>query len=319
MRVDTHCVRLDTCLGINLINENSLNAREVLSGAHTAVEIARHKSDEQRMHFFSQSLDKLVSVERHLLHKANLEYALKHKLFALKFQPIVSIQGATGEKYDVIVTVQDREGVTSNYEPVASNAELCDVNARIDRAILECAVRLLSKEKQENKKSIFYIPVTTESLLEDSLPKWLNKQLHKHQLSGKRFVFNITEETASTHLRETRKFIASMSKMNCRICLELHHVGDHLDYLLEYLPHHFVKLGPVFTHNLSQDTELADKVSKLVRTLRQRGRRAIAMHIENEANLQKLHDIGVAFVHGNYLQVASDSPDFDFTRQSLLA
>lgn len=316
-RVDSHCVKLDTCIGINQINQDSLNTREVLSGAHTAVEIARHKAGEQRYHFYSPSLDKLVAIERHLFLKADLEHALKKKMFSLGFQPIISIQGATGEKFDVVVNREDRKGNKTVFEHFVSNAALCDVNARIDKAILENAIQHLVKQKQEHKKSIFYISVSTESILDNTLPKWLNQQLRIHQLSGKRLVFTITEEAASTHLRETRKFISSVSKFNCRACIELHHEGEHLDYLLDYLPHHFVKLGAAFTHDLDKDEELAGRIVKLVRNMRQRGRRAIAMHVENDHVLQILRDSGVDFIHGNYLQHPSEQPDFDFECQSL--
>lgn len=314
IEIDSHCVRLDTAIGINILDGTDTTTQDALANTLTAVEIAKQRTDLCRYHIFNAHQDNLASVERALELKNELEDAIRENKFHLRFQPLISLQDASGEKYDAMVFRETADGQEIPYEPVLSSASLCTVNSQIDKQILNKAFDFLLEDKKAKKKTILFLPVSAESILEDELVEWLQLKLKSARLSGKRFVFTINEEIASTHLRETRIFIGKVSKLSCRICLSLQHTGKHLDYLLDFLPHHFVKLGASFTDNITSSEDKLSYLNSFTSRMHKSAKRAIAMHVENRSVLSMLRGQKIDFIHGNYLQHPLDKPDYDFTR-----
>jgi len=313
--IDSHCVKLDISIGITLLDGQDCRAQEILANTHTAVEIARQRTNGKRYHIFNLQKDNVITVGRTLEQKAELDEAIVANKFKLRFQPLISLQDASGEKYDAMVFRQTAEGQEVPHEPILSNASLCAVNSQIDKIILNQAFDFLVDDKKQKKKTILFMPLSAESILENELPEWMHLKLKSARLSGKRFVFTISEEVASTHLRETRLFINKVMKLSCRICLSLQHTGKHLDYLLDFLPHHFVKLGANFTHNISSSEDSLNYLTDFSLRMHKSARRAIAMHIENRASLSILKGQRIDFIHGNYLQLPLEKPDYDFSRE----
>ncbi|MCU7960047.1 MAG: diguanylate cyclase, partial [gamma proteobacterium symbiont of Bathyaustriella thionipta] len=96
-----------------------------------------------------------------------IDYALEHDHFRLVFQPIVSLQGDSRENYAVLLRLLDANNEEMRPADFFPQAEAAGLMAKIDRWVIRNAIKELSKQRAQGRKTKFFNSLTGATLEED--------------------------------------------------------------------------------------------------------------------------------------------------------
>ena len=302
-----------TCsVGMSIISESAPSAHEVISRADLACEVAR-SSGGNKIHLHNPVVDEKIGKERDQQMHALIRDALEKNQFRLLFQPIVSLQGDTSEKYEVLLRMLNEEEediLPSQFLPIA---EQTGQLAEIDRWVIENAIRTLSEHRAQGADTQFFIKVSAQTLLDEKLVNFIHDSLKSHRLPGDALVFELSEKVASQHLKQAKTFVKTLQDLHCKSVLEHFGTSPNSFQLLKHIPVDFLKIDGSFIHNLASDTDNQAMVKSILDTANSMNKQCIAEYVQDAHSLAVLWQSGINFIQGNFLQEPSESLSYDFT------
>lgn len=241
-----------------------------------------------------------------------IQEGLTNDRFALVFQPIVSLHGAAGEYYEVLLRLENQTGelvAPTNFLPVA---EQNDLMGEIDRWVISHAIEILAERASEGHKTTFFVKITPESAADPSVLTWLADLLKQHRVHGDQLVFEMPESRVVTHMKPARQFVEGIKQLHCGFALEQFGSGLNSFQLLKHLPADYLKIDRSFMKNLSNNQEHQEQVKEVSDQAHAIGKITIAEFVEDAASMAVLYQVGVNFVQGNFLQEPEKVLAYDF-------
>lgn len=226
--------------------------------------------------------------------------ALENDGLALNFQPVVSLQGAEGEYYQVLVRLNgpDGEMLPGQFFPTAEKFGLLSA---IDRSVIAAACRALASHAREGRSTTLFVKLNPQSLDDSGLVAWIGQQLRKHELGGQSLVFEFTEATVATNLNGVRQFHEGVAAMGCRLAIQDFGAAANAPQIVQHVGADFVKLDRRLMSDLPKSQENQGKLRQLCGIAHGAGRQTIAQFVEDAASMAVLFTLGVDFVQGNFL------------------
>ncbi len=308
--IDGHSLNTTGSIGICAITDHSNNAQDVLSRADLACEVARSSGGNQ-IHTHSVAVDEHLSGDDNRHWHEVIRKTIDENRFYLVYQPIISLKGNSGERYEVLLRVIDEEGHVILPGQFFSIAEQTGLSGEIDRWIINRAFKQLAQMREQGSDVSFFIKLSGTTLTDASLPDWINLQLDHYRLVSDGIIFEIPELIAASHLKDSMLFARSMEKIHCKVALE-HYGRSNQPQLLDHLPVDFLKIDGSLINNLASKQENQAQVKGLVRLAHEHGKKCIAEHIEEADDLALLWQYGVDFIQGNFVQEPSKHLSYDF-------
>ncbi len=304
-----------TCsVGMSIVAESTPSAHEVISRADLACEVAR-SSGGNKTHLHDPVVDEKIGKDRDQKMHALIKTALEESQFQLLYQPIVSLQGDSGENYEVLLRMLNEEGehiLPSQFLPLA---EQTGQIAEIDQWVIRNAVKRLVEHRSQGVETRFFIKITATSLLNEELPSFIQNYMKAARLPGDALVFEIAEQHAGQQLKHAKIFVKTLQKLHCRTALEHFGASPNSFQLLKHLPVDFLKIDGSFIHNLASDTDNQAKVKSILETAKSMNTQCIAEYVEDAHSLAVLWQSGIHFIQGNFLQEPSEALDYDFSSE----
>jgi diguanylate cyclase (GGDEF)-like protein/PAS domain S-box-containing protein len=302
-----------TCsIGMSIVAESTPSAHEVISRADLACEVAR-SSGGNRIHLHNPVVDEQIGKERDQQMYALIKDALEQNQFQLLYQPIVSLQGAGGEKYEVLLRMLNDEGdhiLPSQFLPIA---EQTGQVAEIDRWVIRGAVEALAAHRARGADAQFFIKICAGTLLDDSLAPFIQQCIREYRLPGDALIFEIAEKHAAQHLKHAKNFVNTIHKLHCKSALEHFGASPNSFQLLKHLPVDFLKIDGSFIHNLATDNNNQAMVKSILDTASSMNKECIAEYVQDAHSLAVLWQSGINYIQGNFLQEPSEALNYDFT------
>ena len=200
--IDGHSLNTTGSIGICAVTGHSSNAQDVLSRADLACEVARSSGGNQ--HTYAQRRRRRtlcqVKIDRHW-HEV-IRKTIDENRFYLVYQPIVSLKGDRGKRYEVLLRVVDEQGHVILPGQFLAIAEQAGLSGEIDRWIINCAFKQLAKMRENNREISFFIKLSNTTLTDSKLPDWINLRLEHYRLVSDGIIFEIPELTAAGDLKE---------------------------------------------------------------------------------------------------------------------
>lgn len=226
-----------------------------------------------------------------------IKAALMDNRFRLLQQPIASLSGEDTGMCDVLVRMlndQNNEILPAEFLPVA---ERNDLMKNIDRWVIGSALSFCSTR---NIKQLF-VRLSKDSVLDKSLPKWLETQLSAHRVNPNRVVFEISEQVATEYLKNTVELSKQLHATGFRFALE--HAGNARDpkSLLQYLQLDYLKFDGALMQGLAMNIPLQERLQSLVNSARERNIRTIAERVEDANTLAVLWQLGLELIQGYFV------------------
>jgi len=235
--------------------------------------------------------------------------------FFTVYQPIAHLSTESEEKYDVLLRLRDSAGkevLPSRFLPIAEKYNLL---VRIDYWVLEYVLSVLSERVAAGVATIFFIKLDIQTINDDKFINWLQDNLAKNGVSGKRLVLQVTETTAKKHLAKVTEFANQVKQLGCGFALE--HFGTQLDsdQMLGLLPIDYIKIDGAYMTDLGTNNENRETVSRIASHALERNIFAIASFVEDADSLAVLWACGVNYMQGNYVQLPDSQMEYDFQRR----
>jgi len=124
--------------------------------------------------------------------------ALRHQRVRLVFQPIVSLRGESGERFEVTLRALDASGgELSLIQPPRNGTEPLAIAGELDRWMLENAVERLGAACETGRDVHFFITLSAATITDEGLPAWLDKLTQSHKLPPGRLVIGPERDTSS--------------------------------------------------------------------------------------------------------------------------
>ncbi len=308
--IDGRTINTTGSIGICAITGQSSNAQDALSRADLACEVAR-SSGGNRIHMHSVAVAEHLSGEDDRHWREVIRNTIDENRFYLVYQPIVSLKGDGGERYEVLLRVVDEEGHVILPGQFLTIAEQAGLSGEIDRWIISRAFKQLAKMREDNREISFFIKLSNTTLTDSSLPDWINLQLEHYRLVSDGIIFEIPELTAAGDLKNCMVFVHSMEKIYCKVALE-HYGRSDQPQLLNHLPVDFLKIDSSLISNLASKKENQVQVKGIVMLARKHGIKCVAECVEEAGDLALLWQYGVDFIQGNFVQEPSKQHGYDF-------
>jgi multidomain signaling protein FimX len=310
--VEDQSVTTTCSIGMSIVAESTPSAQEVLSRADLACEVAR-SSGGNRCHLHNPVVDERIGKERNQQVHTLIREALENDQMQLLYQPIVSLQGDTSEKYEVLLRMLNDENeyiLPGQFLPIAEETGQL---AEIDRWVISRAVSRLAEHRAKGSDTRFFIKLSAASLIDEDMAQFISDCIREARLPGDALTFEFAEKHASQHLKHTKALAKTLQELHCGTALEHFGAGPNSFQLLKHLPVDFLKIDGSFIHNLASDNDNQAMVKSILDTANSMNRKCIAEYVEDAHSLAVLWQSGIHFIQGNFLQEPSESLEYDFT------
>ena len=310
--VEGKSISAQACVGASQIDENSPSANEQLVRTEKSVLQARTQ-EKNRVVIYTPKEGEMSQKQRDTVWESKLRAALAEARLKLLFQPIVSLHGDSGERYEVFINVLDEQGDALPTEEFLPSAERSGIAVELDRWLVSSAIKRLAKVRQSGKDTIFFIKLAT-GLVQDpeSLP-WLGQELRDSRVPPASLVFELKEEVIVTYFKQAKNLVKGLKDMHCHFAIDDFGTGLNPFQLVKAMPTDYLKIDKSLMGEISTNTENQEAVRTITDTAHSMNRVSIAPYVEDAAALSVLWGIGVNYIQGNFLQEPSSETDYDFS------
>ncbi len=308
--VDGRAITMTCSIGLCTINTHSTDAQKVISYADMACEVARSSGGNQ-IHTHSAVVEEQMGQENEPEWDSVIRKTIEDERFYLAYQPIVSLKGDTGQRYEVLLRVVDEQGHVILPGQFLSIAEKTGLIHEIDRWVIQTAFQRLAVLREAGSEATFFIKLSGSTLGNAELPDWINEQFKANRLDSDAIVFEIPERVVIDDLTNARAFVEAMKTLNCQVAIE-HYGRSDQPQLLNHLPVDILKIDGGLISGLSSNKENQARVQAILELAEQHGKVTIAECVDDPGSLAQLWQYGVDFIQGNFVQEPSKDLEYDF-------
>jgi diguanylate cyclase (GGDEF)-like protein/PAS domain S-box-containing protein len=294
--LETKSVTCSCTIGAGVINPQGTDINTLIKDAAQGLYQAQQKGGNQ-----AQTIDRIDDdtkrIEMDKMWVKMIKAALMDNRFRLLQQPIASLSGEDTGMCDVLVRMIDEHNNEILPSEFLAAAERNDLMKNIDRWVIGSAMQFCSSRKIKQ----LFVRLSKDSVLDKSLPKWLETQLAASRVNPERIVFEINEKIATEHLKNTVELSKLLHTTGFRFALE--HAGNARDpkSLLQHLQLDYLKFDGTLMQGLSLDIGLQERIQELVSAARERKIRTIAERVEDANTLAVLWQLGLELIQGYFV------------------
>jgi PAS domain S-box-containing protein/diguanylate cyclase (GGDEF)-like protein len=232
----------------------------------------------------------------------HIKSALMENRFRLVQQPIASLLGEDKGMFDVLVRMLDEQGTEVLPAEFIAAAERNDLMKNIDRWVIGASMSFAANRKA----ACIFVRVSKDTVLDKSLPSWLDTQLKSLKIEAKRICIQVTEELATQYVRQTKELAENLRKLGFRFALEHFGTGRDPLKLLAELDMNFIKIDGSLMQGLSTNQIQQQRVKGLVEAAKRRGVETVAERVEDANTMAVLWQLGIEFIQGYFVNAPED-------------
>jgi len=293
-------INLTVSVGGALISEKNANAATVMNLGTTSLRSAQTEGG-NRVNLIDPSEQDKAAVESTRRWIEAIDHALANNGFVLYYQPIISLHGAEGDFYEILLRMAGPKGEI----PPAQFLPIAERNGRmpaIDRWVIANAIRAIAERERAGNKTTFFVKLTPQSLEDVTLLPWIAQQLKTARQRGDSLVFEMPESKVVTSLKPARAFAKGLEQIHCGFALEQFGSGLNSFQLLKHIPVNYLKIDRNYMAELPKHKENQEKIKDICDQAHHAGKLTVAEFVEDAASMSILFSCGVNFVQGNFLQ-----------------
>ena len=309
--VDGQSITCTCSIGACQFSASTRDSHEVISHADLACELARDEGG-NCVHLHNPIADEKAGREREIHWSKTIEHALNQNRFNLVYQPIASLHGDTAEKYEVLLRMADENDNPVSPAKFIPAAEEHGMSVAVDRWVIVHAIKALRERILSGKDTVIFIKLSTASITDEHMMKWINDVIEKSKIDARKLVFEAHETNVSNILRQAKEFVEGLKKLGCGFCLEHFGIGKNSVQVLKHIPASFIKIDGSFMRNLASNQENQAMIKSMTELAQSVNTATIAEFIEDASSLAVLWQCGINYIQGNFLQQPAELMDYDF-------
>ncbi len=309
-----HSLQATCSIGVTLINESVPNAQEVLARASKACAESREAGG-NRVTQFVPVVEDMAEREMQSEWVKRIRLALEEGGLHLLFQPIVSLHGEPGEKYEVLLRMREagQEISPAEFIPVAQQAGLLP---EVERWVISHSIQALAERQKNGLSTKLFVKLSEDSVQDEALLLWVGQQLRDAGVNDGGLIFEISEQCALSRLGAVTKLVNGLRKLGCGVALDHFGVAPNAIMLQKRLQVAYLKIDGSLITNLDENPESHETVRRINQVARDTGGATIAQFVESANSLSLLWQTGVNYIQGYFVQEPSSSMQYDFTGEA---
>jgi len=247
---------------------------------------------------------------------AQMRTALRDGSFELVFQPVVAVAGGEEAQFQALLRMRLPDGTTRSAGELVPAAEVAGLMPDVDRWVLEQAIALLHRRREEQRPVRLFVSQSPRTLARDTHAAWLLEMLDSHGIEGPSLVIDLRLDDALVHSVTLRQFSDQLMPAGVQFCLSQYARGSEAEALLPQLPLGYLRLSPRYSH-AHGDSSLRDELRGVIDRAHRLGLQVIGPQVEDPQGAATLWMSGIDFIQGNLVQQAAGELDFDFQHSVL--
>jgi diguanylate cyclase (GGDEF)-like protein/PAS domain S-box-containing protein len=291
--------QLGISIGVVAITAASENTTQLLTQADVACYTAKDLGRNRVYPYHAQNGE---LTRRHMeIHRAaDLRGALEAGQFRLYCQPIVTLPLGrnTVIYHEVLLRLLDAKGEVVAPRAFIPAAERYGLMGALDRWVIRTALSYAAGTEGNARNVALAINLSGHSRNDDTLTKFVRRQLAEYAFPPQRVCFEITETAAVTNLTHTIHLITEMKETGIRFALDDFGSGLCSFTYLKHLPVDYLKIDGSFVHNMVDNAVDHAIVAAINQVGHIMGIRTIAEYVESNAIAAQLERLGVDYAQG---------------------
>ena len=142
------------------------------------------------------------------------------------------------------------------------------------------------------------VNISGKSFNEPSLPTYIRDVLEKHSVAPERLLLELTETEAVTDIEDAQRFIESIRKMGCQVCMDDFGSGFSTFVYLKHLDVDVLKIDGLFILDLPNNRDNQTFVRAMVDIARGMEKQTIAEFVEDGKTMEMLIELGIDLLQG---------------------
>lgn len=234
--------------------------------------------------------------------------ALAESRLELAFQPIVSLHGEAGARYQALLRLRARDGSLHGPAAVLPAAARAGLLRRIDRWVAAEAARVVAGHGQSPVQ--VFISQSPGSLRDVATAAMLEEEAARHGVAPGSLCLELPLAEALAAPLETAALAEALGSAGIALVLAGVTPGPDSERVLARLRPDFVRLAAGRLQ--LEDAQAGEALQALVEALHARGVRVIAPQVESAGQASTYWRAGVDYLQGNLVQQAGHALGFDF-------
>jgi multidomain signaling protein FimX len=313
--VEGRSITCTASAGVARVDENAPAPDELLGRAARACDEAREGGG-NRVQIYRPRAGEMTQRQQDELWVGQLSESISKGRLRLLYQPIVSLHGETGERYEVSLHVLGGDGQEIPEAEFLPSAERTDMAKVLDRWVVSQALDRLAEQRKAGKEAIFFIRLTAGALQDPGMLPWIVERLKERRIPAECVVFEMKEATVVNHLKQAKEFTKALKNVHAGFALDDFGGGLNPFQLLQHVSADFLKIDHSFMQKLAASEENQETIRAITDSAHGINKLVIAPHVEDATGLSILWGIGVNYIQGNFLQRPSEQMNYDFSAMS---
>lgn len=292
-------------IGVAMIDSNRFTAEEVLSHADMACYSAKlHGRNRYHMYEPGDEGKKQMASDIGWFELIKTTIALDR--FKLFYQPIIDVISPGKEGYEVLLRMP---GEGSEFIPPAAFLPVATrfgLMVEIDRWVIAHALKALGGFRKAGRDVTFSINLSGQTLEDPSILTLIKESLDRYEIPASSVIFEITEQSAVTHMEKAQHLIQGIVALGCRFALDDFGTGFSSFSYLKDLPVAFIKIDGAFVKNMARNAVDETMVMSMIQIARSLGKLTVAEYVQDDKTIAMLRASGVDYLQGFHVGVPSE-------------
>ncbi|MGJ8667850.1 MAG: putative bifunctional diguanylate cyclase/phosphodiesterase [Oceanococcus sp.] len=290
-------------IGATMLTEHTRTSSVAMRQADSACYAAKDQG-RNRVHLFTESDRQLVHRRGEMQWLSQINQALDEDRLCIVKQRIAPLQanGCT-EMAEVLVRMQMADGKEIAPGAFIPAAERYNLMPAIDRWVIRRTLQTLACiPRDADPIERYTVNLSGLSIGDPSFLNFILQEFESSGVSPTRICFEVTETAAVASFSRAVRFMSLLREVGCQFALDDFGSGMSSFGYLRELPVDYLKIDGMFVADLDVDPFHRAIVRSITEVDHAAGKKTIAEHVDSEANLKLLRDMGVDYVQGFFIE-----------------
>jgi diguanylate cyclase (GGDEF)-like protein len=270
-------------------------ASELLAEADGAL-LAAKQTGRDRVVFAEPGNTARAVARQSLSWVSRVRRALETGGLELHAQPIVGLNGAGRDRYELLVRLGGDDGVPVAPGEFLPSAERFGQIQAIDGWVVGRALDLLGRTGDDGP--VLHVNLAPASIGDAELMAFTERALMASGVRPERLVFEITETAAIGDMTAARATVERLRRVGCTIAIDDFGMGFGSFSHLKQIPFDMLKIAGEFVHEVTTSTVDRLTVEAVAQVARGMGMSTVAEYVGDDATVELLREMRVDYAQG---------------------
>jgi EAL domain-containing protein (putative c-di-GMP-specific phosphodiesterase class I)/integral membrane sensor domain MASE1 len=305
-------LRLQCCVGGLLLDRHTLiSSEDCLFSLSDALAIAASVRDPQ---LFVEPLSQMM-IDARRAHQSKIEHireAIRDNRIELFAQPVIDPDAPAGMRsYELLTRLRDRDGRLIQPPEFMTLAVQAQMSIPLDRAVIRRAFEWLA----EHPASLEHtwkcsINLAGATMCDGAIADYIREHRSRCGIPADKIVFEITESEAIRNPAAASRLVDDLKQQGFGIALDDFGTGLATFEYLKRFPLDYLKIDGSFIRNLMSNPIDEEIVISTIRVASRLKLRTVAEHVHSAAVYERLTELGITFLQGDYFGKAIPIREF---------